>query len=39
MIGVVLEPIIIIFIGLIVGIIMVAMYAPMFDLSKIINGG
>lgn len=39
MIGVVLEPIIIIFIGLIVGVIMVAMYAPMFDLSKIINGG
>lgn len=39
MIGVVLEPLIIIFIGLIVGIIMVAMYAPMFDLSKIINGG
>jgi type IV pilus assembly protein PilC len=39
MIGVVLEPLIIIFIGLIVGVIMVAMYAPMFDLSKIINGG
>lgn len=39
MIGVILEPIIIIFIGLIVGVIMVAMYAPMFDLSKIINGG
>ncbi len=38
MIGVVLEPLIIIFIGLIVGIIMIAMYAPMFDLSKIING-
>jgi len=38
MIGVVLEPLIIIFIGLIVGVIMVAMYAPMFDLSKIING-
>ncbi|WP_299254060.1 type II secretion system F family protein [uncultured Aquimarina sp.] len=38
MIGVVLEPLIIIVIGLIVGLIMVAMYAPMFDLSKIING-
>ncbi|WP_378175235.1 type II secretion system F family protein [Aquimarina sp. SS2-1] len=38
MIGVVLEPLIIIIIGLIVGLIMVAMYAPMFDLSKIING-
>ncbi len=39
MIGVILEPLIIIFIGLIVGVIMIAMYAPMFDLSKIINGG
>ncbi|WP_396591871.1 type II secretion system F family protein [Allomuricauda sp. R78024] len=39
MIGVILEPVIIIFIGLIVGTIMVAMYAPMFDLSKVINGG
>jgi len=38
MIGVILEPVIIIVIGLIVGLIMVAMYAPMFDLSKIING-
>ncbi|SEK29881.1 type IV pilus assembly protein PilC [Aquimarina amphilecti] len=38
MIGVILEPLIIIVIGLIVGLIMVAMYAPMFDLSKIING-
>ncbi|MDY8138467.1 type II secretion system F family protein [Aquimarina sp. 2201CG5-10] len=38
MIGVVLEPLIIIIIGLIVGLIMIAMYAPMFDLSKIING-
>lgn len=37
MIGVILEPLIIIVIGLIVGIIMIAMYAPMFDLSKIIN--
>ncbi len=38
MIGVILEPVIIIVIGLIVGLIMIAMYAPMFDLSKIING-
>lgn len=37
MIGVVLEPLIIIVIGVIVGVIMVSMYAPMFDLSKIIN--
>ena len=37
MIGVVLEPLIIIIIGIIVGVIMVSMYAPMFDLSKIIN--
>ena len=37
MIGVILEPLIIIIIGLIVGIIMISMYAPMFDLSKIIN--
>ncbi|CAM4040302.1 MULTISPECIES: type II secretion system F family protein [Flavobacterium] len=35
MIGVVLEPMIIIVIGVVV--IMVSMYAPMFDLSKIIN--
>lgn len=37
MIGVVLEPFIIIIIGLIVGVIMIAMYSPMFNLSKIIN--
>lgn len=37
MIGVVLEPMIIIIIGVIVGIIMVSMYAPMFELSKIIK--
>lgn len=37
MIGVILEPMIIIVIGAIVGIIMVSMYAPLFDLSKIIN--
>lgn len=37
MIGVVLEPMIIIIIGLVVGVIMISMYAPMFDLSKIIH--
>ena len=37
MIGVILEPMIIIVIGIVVGIIMVSMYAPMFDLSKIIK--
>lgn len=37
MIGVVLEPMIIIVIGVVVGVIMISMYAPMFDLSKIIN--
>jgi len=37
MIGVVLEPMIIIVIGLIVGVIMISMYAPMFDLSKILR--
>lgn len=37
MIGVVLEPMIIIFIGIIVGVIMISMYAPMFDLTKIIK--
>ncbi|MFP9119334.1 type II secretion system F family protein [Flavobacterium sp. RNTU_13] len=37
MIGVVLEPAIIIIIGIIVGVIMISMYAPMFDLSKIIR--
>lgn len=37
MIGVVLEPVIIMIIGLIVGVIMIAMYSPMFDLSKIIS--
>ena len=34
LIGSLLEPIMIIFIGLIVGIILVAMYLPMFDLSN-----
>lgn len=37
MIGVILEPMIIIVIGIIVGVIMISMYAPMFDLSKIIQ--
>lgn len=37
LIGTVLEPMIIIIIGIIVGTIMISMYAPMFDLSKIIN--
>lgn len=37
MVGVVIEPIIIVVIGVIVGFIMIAMYAPMFDLSKIIK--
>lgn len=36
-IGVVIEPLIITVIGLIVGVIMIAMYLPMFDLSKILN--
>ena len=37
MIGVILEPMIIIVIEIIVGVIMVSMYAPMFDISKIIG--
>lgn len=37
MIGVILEPLLIIVIGVIVGVIMISMYAPMFDLSKIIK--
>lgn len=37
MIGVVLEPLLIIVIGIVVGVIMISMYAPMFDLSKIIK--
>ncbi len=36
-IGVVMEPLIITIIGLIVGVIMISMYLPMFDLSKILN--
>ncbi len=38
-IGVVMEPLIITVIGAIVGVIMIAMYLPMFDLSKILNRG
>ncbi|WP_435261209.1 type II secretion system F family protein [Tenacibaculum sp. nBUS_03] len=36
-IGVLIEPIIIIVIGGLVGVILIAMYLPMFDLSKILN--
>lgn len=35
--GVIMEPLIITIIGALVGIIMIAMYLPMFDLSKILN--
>tara|TARA_R110000868_G_scaffold179306_1_gene419250 strand:- start:255 stop:1385 length:1131 start_codon:yes stop_codon:yes gene_type:complete len=37
MIGVVIEPLIIVIIGLIVGVVLIAMYSPMFDLSKILQ--
>ncbi|MBP2832832.1 type II secretion system F family protein [Aquimarina sp. U1-2] len=37
MIGVVMEPLIIVIIGLVVGTVLIAMYSPMFDLSKIIQ--
>ena len=37
LIGTILEPLIIVIIGTIVGVIMLAMYAPMFDLSKIMS--
>lgn len=37
LIGTVIEPLIIILIGLIVGVIMVAMYLPMFNLSNVIK--
>lgn len=36
--GTVIEPVLILFIGGIVGVIMISMYAPMFDLSKVIGG-
>lgn len=37
MIGVIMEPLIIVIIGLVVGIVLIAMYSPMFDLSKIMQ--
>jgi len=37
--GTIIEPLLIVFIGGIVGLIMVSMYAPMFDLSKVIGTG
>ncbi len=37
MIGVVMEPIIILIIGSVVGVIMIAMYSPIFNLSKIMG--
>ncbi|UBZ13986.1 type II secretion system F family protein [Flagellimonas marinaquae] len=37
MIGVVVEPLIIVIIGSIVGVVLIAMYSPMFDLSKILQ--
>ena len=37
MIGVVIEPLIIVIIGAIVGVVLIAMYSPMFDLSKILQ--
>lgn len=36
--GTVIEPLLILFIGSIVGLIMVAMYAPMFNLSEVLGG-
>lgn len=37
MIGVIMEPLIIVIIGIVVGTVLIAMYSPMFDLSKIIQ--
>lgn len=37
MIGVAMEPLIILIIGVIVGVVLIAMYSPMFDLSKILQ--
>lgn len=37
MIGVIMEPLIILIIGLVVGTVLIAMYSPMFDLSKILQ--
>ncbi|WP_435578725.1 type II secretion system F family protein [Gilvibacter sp.] len=36
--GTVIEPLLILFIGSIVGLIMIAMYAPMFNLSEVLGG-
>ncbi|MBX2828092.1 MAG: type II secretion system F family protein [Flavobacteriaceae bacterium] len=36
--GTIIEPLLILFIGGIVGVIMISMYAPMFDLSEVIGG-
>jgi len=36
--GSIIEPMLILFIGGIVGVIMISMYAPMFDLSEVIGG-
>ncbi len=38
MMGTIIEPMLILFIGAIVGVIMISMYAPMFDLSEVIGG-
>jgi len=37
LIGTIIEPLIIVIIGLVVGVIMVAMYMPMFNLSNVIK--
>ncbi len=37
LIGTIIEPLIIVLIGLVVGVIMVAMYMPMFNLSNVIK--
>jgi len=37
MLGSVIEPLIILIIGAVVGVVLIAMYAPMFDLSKILQ--
>jgi type IV pilus assembly protein PilC len=37
MLGVVLDPLLIVIIGLVVGFVLIAMYVPMFELSKVIT--
>lgn len=37
MIGVIMEPLLILIIGAVVGVVLIAMYSPMFDLSKILQ--